>query len=104
MTGPGPDPEQLEAILTAAIRVPDHGKLVPWRFILFEDEARAACYNELDKYVTTLEIDPNGLVVLPLTQKPSFYGYTSQLATAGVAPDAQGAGPLTNVADFSFAG
>ena len=40
MTGPGPDPEQLEAILTAAIRVPDHGKLVPWRFILFEDEAR----------------------------------------------------------------
>jgi len=68
-----------------------------------DDAERAACYNELDKYVTTLEIDPNGLVVLPLTQKPSFYGYTSQLATAGVAPDAQGAGPLTNVVDFSFA-
>ncbi len=37
------------------------------------DEAAAAdCYNELDKFVTTLETDPNGLVVIPLTQKPSF--------------------------------
>lgn len=40
MTGPGPSPDQLEAILTAAARVPDHGKLFPWRFILFEGEAR----------------------------------------------------------------
>ena len=69
-----------------------------------DDAARADCYNELDRYVTTLEMDPEqGLFMLPLTQKPSFYGYTSDLATAGVAPDAQGAGPLTNVVDFSFA-
>ncbi|MEJ1969681.1 MAG: nitroreductase [Rhizomicrobium sp.] len=40
MTGPGPSPAQVEAILTAAARVPDHGKLFPWRFILFEDDAR----------------------------------------------------------------
>ncbi|MEY2974494.1 MAG: hypothetical protein RIR49_914 [Actinomycetota bacterium] len=70
-----------------------------------DDDERAACYNELDRYVTTLELDPeNGLFMLPITQKPSFYGYTSQLISAGVAPDAQGAGPLTNVADFQFAG
>ena len=37
---PGPTPEQLRTILTAAVRVPDHGKLTPWRFILFEGEAR----------------------------------------------------------------
>ena len=68
-------------------------------------DERAACYNELDKFVTTLEKDPaQGLFMLPLTQKPSFYGYTAQLSQAGVAPDAQGAGPLTNVADFQFAG
>ena len=68
-------------------------------------DERAACYNELDKFVTTLEKDPvQGLFMLPLTQKPSFYGYTGALAQAGVAPDAQGAGPLTNVADFQFAG
>ena len=68
-----------------------------------DDDARAECYNVLDQYVTTLEVDPNGLFLLPITQKPSFYGYTSDLAQAGVAPDAQGAGPLTNVADFQFA-
>jgi nitroreductase len=41
MTGPGPDATQLQTILAAAARVPDHGKLFPWRFILFEGEARA---------------------------------------------------------------
>ena len=40
MTGPGPTPEELETILTAAARVPDHGKLFPWRFIVFEGDAR----------------------------------------------------------------
>jgi nitroreductase len=41
MTGPGPSTEQLETILKAAARVPDHGKLFPWRFIVFEGEGRA---------------------------------------------------------------
>ncbi len=41
MTGPGPSPEELETILRAAARVPDHGKLFPWRFIVIEGEARA---------------------------------------------------------------
>ncbi|MDE1173556.1 MAG: nitroreductase [Parvibaculaceae bacterium] len=39
---PGPSPEELTTILTIAARVPDHGKLAPWRFILFEGETRAA--------------------------------------------------------------
>jgi nitroreductase len=38
---PGPSRAQLELILTAAARVPDHKKLVPWRFVLIEGEARA---------------------------------------------------------------
>ena len=40
MTGPGPTPQQLETILTAAARVPDHKKLAPWRFVVFEGDAR----------------------------------------------------------------
>ena len=40
MTGPGPSPAELETILTIGARVPDHGKLVPWRFIVFEGDAR----------------------------------------------------------------
>lgn len=39
---PGPSPSQLDTILTAAARVPDHKKLAPWRFIVFEGAARAA--------------------------------------------------------------
>jgi nitroreductase len=40
MTGPGPSPAQIETILTIGARVPDHGKLAPWRFIIFEGDAR----------------------------------------------------------------
>ena len=38
---PGPSPEQVEQILTAAFRVPDHGKMCPWYALVFEGEARA---------------------------------------------------------------
>lgn len=41
LSGPGPSPAELETILTCAARVPDHKMLVPWRFIVFEGDARA---------------------------------------------------------------
>lgn len=44
---PGPSPAELQQILTAAARVPDHKKLVPWRFIVFDGEARARFGEEL---------------------------------------------------------
>jgi nitroreductase len=37
---PGPDPEQLQRLLAVAIRVPDHGKLAPWRLLLIRGDAR----------------------------------------------------------------
>jgi nitroreductase len=40
LTGPGPSAEELETLLRLASRVPDHGKLAPWRFIVFEGAAR----------------------------------------------------------------
>lgn len=39
--GPGPDGAQLAAILETATRVPDHRRMAPWRFIVFEGDARA---------------------------------------------------------------
>lgn len=33
MVEPGPNPDQLREILEIAMRVPDHGKLAPWRFV-----------------------------------------------------------------------
>lgn len=41
LVAPGPSAGQLDEILKIAARVPDHKKLVPWRFIVFEGEARA---------------------------------------------------------------
>jgi nitroreductase len=39
---PGPTPAELDAILATAMRVPDHGKLSPWRFVVIAREDRDA--------------------------------------------------------------
>lgn len=40
LVDPAPTHEQIEEMLAIASRVPDHGKLAPWHFIVFEGEAR----------------------------------------------------------------
>jgi nitroreductase len=42
MVAPGPDAATLKTILSAAMRVPDHGKLAPWRFVIVADDRRKA--------------------------------------------------------------
>ena len=42
MIAPGPDAAQLHRILSAATRVPDHGKLAPWRFVVIGPDKRDA--------------------------------------------------------------
>jgi nitroreductase len=42
LAGPAPTASEVDTLLRIASRVPDHGKLAPWRFILFEGDARAA--------------------------------------------------------------
>ena len=42
MVAPGPSEEEMERILTIAARVPDHGKLFPWRFVIVPDSERPA--------------------------------------------------------------
>lgn len=39
--GPGPNDAALQTILTIATRVPDHGKLCPWRIVVLQGEGRA---------------------------------------------------------------
>jgi nitroreductase len=58
LTEPGPSAAQLEQILTAAARVPDHKKLVPWRFVLFEGAAREAFGRVLAEVCRAEETDP----------------------------------------------
>lgn len=40
MCEPGPSKAELEEILTLAVRVPDHGKIAPWRFVVYRGEER----------------------------------------------------------------
>ncbi|MBC5783093.1 nitroreductase [Ramlibacter sp. USB13] len=42
LAAPGPDPMQLQRILGAAAAAPDHGELLPWRFVLVPEPARGA--------------------------------------------------------------
>lgn len=42
LAAPAPDAAQLERILAAASAAPDHGELVPWRFVLVPEAARCA--------------------------------------------------------------
>lgn len=50
MSGPGPSAEQLEVLVKIGARVPDHGKLCPWRFIVFEGDARSRFGEMLEKF------------------------------------------------------
>ncbi len=43
----GPGASEIDTILTIASRVPDHGKLAPWRFIVFEGDARVQAGEKL---------------------------------------------------------
>jgi nitroreductase len=58
LTSPGPSAADLETILRAACRVPDHKKVEPWRFIVFEGEARRRFGEALAKACAAEETEP----------------------------------------------
>lgn len=73
---PGPDADQLELILTIGMRVPDHGKVTPWRLILIEGDNRVAAGEKLAEIARAnnpqidaagLEIERNRFLPAPLT-------------------------------------
>ncbi|MBK5264765.1 MAG: nitroreductase [Alphaproteobacteria bacterium] len=47
LIAPGPDAGQIQQILTAAMRTPDHGKLAPWRFVIIGADQREALAERL---------------------------------------------------------
>ncbi|PJB70860.1 MAG: nitroreductase [Alphaproteobacteria bacterium CG_4_9_14_3_um_filter_47_13] len=54
---PGPDTQQINLILKAASRVPDHGKLFPWYFLVFQGKARVDIGNIIAKAYKDREPD-----------------------------------------------
>lgn len=55
---PVPDRAGLNEILTAGLRVPDHGKIEPWRLVVFERAALDRLAREAEVYATAQGIDP----------------------------------------------
>ncbi|MCP2678694.1 nitroreductase [Maricaulaceae bacterium NA33B04] len=55
MTEPGPSRDELETLLTIGGRTPDHGKLFPWRFIVFQGEARSRFSQRLEARFKDIE-------------------------------------------------
>jgi nitroreductase len=49
LSGKGPSRSEIEDILTLAVRVPDHGKLAPWRFIVIQGDERVRLGEECCK-------------------------------------------------------
>ena len=49
LAAPAPSPEQIVDLIRLAARVPDHGKLAPWRFVVLEGAAKSAFAGGLEQ-------------------------------------------------------
>jgi nitroreductase len=83
LVGPGPTAAELERMLTIAARVPDHGKLTPWRFVTIADDQR-------DAFATLLQdaLDREEPDALPAKREKAdeFAHYPGQLVVLVSAP------------------
>ena len=83
LVGPGPTAEEMERILTVASRVPDHGKLHPWRFITVAEEQRDALGALLRQAL--VENDPCATIAHH-EKEDQFAHYPGQLVVVVSAP------------------
>ena len=83
LVGPGPTAGEMERILAIASRVPDHGKLTPWRFITVANDQRDALA-QLLKHALLVE-DPEALPAVR-EKAEQFAHYDGQLIVLVSAP------------------
>lgn len=92
LSEPGPNSAQLRTILTAAARVPDHKKLEPWRFVIFEGQARGAFGQLLLSACAAEEKEPPSAVRLEtertrLLRAPCVVAVVSRVTPNPAAPE-----------------
>lgn len=75
MVAPGPSEDELQQILEVAMRVPDHGKLSPWRFVVVGKNQREQFASLLRRALQ--EEDPGA--------GPAHHGKADQFARQGEA-------------------
>lgn len=83
LVGPGPSAQEMDQILTIASRVPDHGKLTPWRFVTVADDQRDALAGLLQEALA--ERDPAASVA-HRQKEDEFAHYAGELVILISAP------------------
>jgi len=83
LVGPGPTGEEMQHILTLAARVPDHGRLTPWRFVLVADDQREDFASLLARALTAE--DPGAAPAI-YEKAAEFAHYAGQLVVLVSAP------------------
>ncbi|MGE4063058.1 MAG: nitroreductase [Rhodospirillaceae bacterium] len=88
---PGPTRAQLDTILKAGIRAPDHGRLSPWRFVILEGEKRkiladamSAMRKRLSPEVSDEDAQKEGLKAL---RAPTIVAVAVHTAPPGKIPE-----------------
>ena len=96
LTAPGPGPDDLAVLLRLATRVPDHGKLSPWRFIILEGAGKAAFAERLETLaerrgdrkaqnkLAKLTIPPTAVVVISAPREDEIPLWEQQLSAGAV--------------------
>ena len=96
LTAPAPDASQLSDLLRLATRVPDHGKLAPWRFIILEGAGKAAFAERLDALsrergdpmlsakLAKLKVPPLAVVVVSSPKPAAIPDWEQQLSAGAV--------------------
>ena len=96
LTEPAPDAGQIADLLRLATRVPDHGKLAPWRFIILEGPGKAAFAERLDclaldrgdpllsAKLAKLKIPPMAVIVISSPKPAAIPAWEQQLSAGAV--------------------
>jgi nitroreductase len=85
LEAPAPDDAVLERMLAAAVRVPDHGKRVPWRFLRIAGPARDALGEAL--VARALERDPDAGAAALEKDRSRFHAPLAIAVVARLGPD-----------------
>ncbi len=83
LVGPGPTAEELERILSIAVRVPDHGKLTPWRLVTVAEDQRNALADLLKRALAAENPDARDA---HFQKEDEFAHYAGQLVVLISAP------------------
>ncbi len=87
LRAPGPTPAELSDLLTIAARVPDHGKLAPWRFVILEGAGKDAYAARLEALAAARPDAPKLIAKLGKLRTPPLGVAVVSRTTAGDIPE-----------------